>query len=185
MEKQKLKVKQAGKNSRPAKGPWIFMGITLLLFLAVYLFDKGKASQVAPRFYHLAVEILPMLLVVFVLMVLINLFLKPAVLVKYMGKDAGVKGWIIAIIAGIISVGAIYLWFPILKNMMDKGARPGLVATFLYNRGIKLPWLPLMIFYFGMKYVIILTFVTILTSILQGIIMDFLMAKDVKATTNI
>ncbi len=179
MKEQHLKAK---KSSGSAKGPWIFMGITMLLFLLVYLFDKGKADEVAVRFYHLAKEILPMLAVVFVLMVLINLFMKTSTLIKYMGKGSGLKGWLIAIVGGIISVGAIYLWFPILKNISDKGVKPGLVATFLYNRGVKLNWLPLMVVYFGIKYVVVLTFVTVLISVLQGLIIDFFLAGKTKAS---
>lgn len=174
MKKQDSKAK---KPSGHTKGPWIFMGISLLLFLAVCFFDKGKADEVATRFYHLSEEILPMLAVVFVLMVLINLFMKTSTLIKYMGEGSGLKGWLIAIVGGIISVGAIYIWFPILKNIMDKGAKQGLVATFLYNRGIKLTWLPLMVLYFGIKYVVVLTIITVLVSVLQGISIDFLIAR--------
>lgn len=165
------------KSSKPRKGPWIFMFVSLILYLPVIIFDKTKAIEAANNFYHLVLEIFPFLIIVFVLMVLINLFLKTSTLVKYMGKESGLKGWIIAIIAGIISMGAIYLWFPILKDMMKKGVKPGLIAVFLYNRGIKLHWLPLMTLFFGLKYVVILTTVTILVSVLQGIIIDSIFVK--------
>lgn len=164
-------------SSGSKKGPWIFMGFSLLLYLLVFLFDKIKSIEVAVHFYHLFLEILPFLVVVFILMVLINLLLRTATLVKYMGKESGLKGWIIAIIAGIFSMGAIYIWFPLLRDMMKKGVRPGLIAVFLYNRGIKLHWLPLMTLFFGLKYVVILTMITILVSLLQGTIIDFTLLK--------
>ncbi len=163
---------EKGKG-RSQKGPWIFLGVSLLLYLPVWALDKAKALLVAGRFWHLVVEIFPFLLVVFLLMVLIHYFLKTKTLIKYMGEGSGIKGWLIAIVAGILSVGAIYMWFPILKSMLEKGVRPGLVAVFLYNRGIKLHWLPLMALYFGMKYVVVLTLVTVLVSIAQGYVIDF------------
>ncbi|UBM63105.1 permease [Candidatus Sulfidibacterium hydrothermale] len=168
----KNKQQKPGKK-RPRKGPWIFLAATGLLYLLTALFNSGKAQEAGERFIHLVLEIAPLLLVVFVLMTLINLFLKTEILLKYMGKDSGIKGWIISILTGILSIGAIYMWFPILKTLMDKGVKPGLIAVFLYNRGIKLNWLPLMMLYFGMKYVIVLTLVTVLVSVLQGIILDF------------
>lgn len=174
MEKQKQKNMIEPKGSpQIKKGPWIFMILSIILFLVVLLLNKQKGIEVATCFYHLALEILPFLVVVFVLMVLINIFLKTKTLVKYMGKDSGLKGWSVAIIAGIISIGAIYMWFPLLEDMLKKGVKPGLIAAFLYNRGIKLHWLPLMGLYFGVKYMIILTIVMILISILQGLIIDF------------
>ena len=179
-ELSKLKSQNKKGNQKSKKGPWIFLGVSLLLYLLVYLFDKVKAIAVAERFYQLSKEILPFLIIVFVLMVLINLFMKASTLVKYMGKESGLKGWIIAIIAGIFSIGAIYLWFPLLKEMKDKGVKPGLIAVFLYNRGIKLHWLPLMALYFGLKYVFILTIVTILASLIQGTIIDYIVKEKGK-----
>ena len=175
--KQKTKQQQPvsgekGKGRSP-KGPWIFLGVSLLLYLPVLALDRPKALAVAERFWHLAEEIFPFLLVVFLLMVLIHYFLKTKTLVKYMGEGSGIKGWLIAIVAGILSVGAIYMWYPILKSMLEKGVKPGLVAVFLYNRGIKLHWLPLMALYFGMKYVVVLTLVTVLASVVQGFVIDF------------
>ena len=161
------------------------MTLSVLLLGIVYLINNDKGMMAAERFYHLIMEILPMLAVVFAIMVLTFLFLKTSVLIKYMGKGSGIKGWIIAILAGILSVGAIYLWFPVLKTLMEKGGKPGLVATFLYNRGIKLHWLPLMALYFGLKYVIILTLVTILISILQGLIMDSFLGKKSSQAANL
>ena len=159
------------------KGPWIFMFISLFLFALVFLFNKEKGIEVSKAFYHLVIEIFPFLLVVFALMVLINLYLKMDVLKKHMGKESGIKGWIIAIAAGILSMGAIYMWFPLLKDLIHKGVKPGLVGVFLYNRAIKLHWLPLMAFYFGVKYVVVLTIVTIFISVLQGVIIDFFFIK--------
>lgn len=178
MDKQKPEKLSKPKSSPKAKkGPWIFMLSSIILFLVVYLLNKQKGAVAATYFYHLTLEILPVLVVVFIMMVLINLFLKTATLVKYMGKESGLKGWIVAIVAGILSIGAIYMWFPLLDDLMKKGVKPGLVAVFLYNRGIKLHWLPLMGLYFGLKYMVILTLVTILASILQGMIMDYAFAK--------
>jgi len=180
MNEKKDRGKQTGKKQakQSVKGRWIFLGISALLYLAVLVVNRPKAVEVGAHFLHLTGEVLPFLLVVFAIMVLINLFLKTEILVRYMGEGSGLKGWLIAIITGILSVGAIYLWFPILKNMMEKGVKPGLVAVFLYNRGIKLHWLPLMAFYFGMKYVVVLTLVTVLVSVLQGWILNLLTGKS-------
>ncbi len=175
LEKNRPQEKVSDKNK---KGPWIFMVVSLVLLLLVFLFNKEKGMEVTKAFYHLVIEIFPFLLVVFALMVLINLYLKMDVLKKHMGKESGIKGWIIAIVAGILSMGAIYMWFPLLKDLINKGVKPGLVGVFLYNRAIKLHWLPLMALYFGLKYVAVLTLVTIIISVLQGFIIDFFLLKN-------
>ncbi len=46
--------------------------------------------------------------------------------------------------------------------------KAGLAATFLYNRAIKVPLLPVMVFYFGVEFVAVLMAYMIVASIVQG-----------------
>ena len=93
-------------------------------------------------------------------------------LVKWLGKESGIKGWLIAIIGGILSSGPIYMWYPLLSQIKKQGGRDGLIATFLYNRAVKIPLMPLLIYYFGWIYAIVLTFVMIIFSVFQGLIVE-------------
>lgn len=90
-------------------------------------------------------------------------------------KDKGMKKWFFVIIGGILSSGPIYMWYPLLADLRNKGLNYGLIACFLYNRSIKIPLIPLAIIYFSWKYIIILLLVMILASIIQGIIINKLM----------
>jgi len=63
-------------------------------------------------------------------------------------REKGIKKWIFVIIGGVLSTGAIYMWYPFLADLKDKGLNYGLISCFLYNRAIKIPLLPLMVFYF-------------------------------------
>ncbi len=171
-QRKRQKVLSQTKEKKTKRGAWIFMFASLFLFLILFVADKDKGVAAFTCFYQLLLEILPFLVLVFLLMVLVNLFLTPAVIKKHLGENSGIKGWILSIAGGIISLGAVYMWFPLLKDLMNKGVKPGLVAVFLYNRGIKLHWLPLMSFYFGVKYVVILTAATVFASVLQGVIID-------------
>ena len=65
-----------------------------------------------------------------------------------------------------------YMWYPLLKEMKNSGANHSFIAVFLYNRAIKLPLLPFIIFYFGITFTIVLTVVMIVMSIIQGMIID-------------
>jgi len=102
-------------------------------------------------------------------MFLTNCFVKPKTLAKLMGKGSGVVAWIITIVSGIISTGPIYMWYPLLSELKNKGVRPALISTFLYNRAVKIPLMPMLILYFGIKYTIILTVVMIFISVVQGL----------------
>ena len=113
----------------------------------------------------------------FFCMALINYFLHPKTVAKYVGKGSGIKGWFLAISAGIISHGPIYVWYPLLKELRDHGMRNGLVAAFLYSRAIKVPLLPLMVYYFGALFVVVLLPYIVIASLVEGEIIELIESR--------
>lgn len=146
----------------------IFLGVVVLLYLVLLCFDCEKAASSLKAGLNIFIKLIPVLVLVMAFMGLMNFLLKPKTASKYLGKSSGLRGWILAAAAGIISHGPIYAWYPLLKDLMKQGMRPGLAAVFLYNRAIKIPLLPIMIFYFGTKFVIILLVFTVTASFVEG-----------------
>ncbi|MGB5645426.1 MAG: permease, partial [Gammaproteobacteria bacterium] len=112
---------------------------------------------------------------VFLLLYIANLLLTPSTVKRYLGKEAGIKGWIASIVAGIFSMGPIYAWYTALAELQQKGMRTALVATFLYSRAVKIPLLPLMIYYFGPGYTIVLCLYLLVFSVVNGFLTERLM----------
>jgi len=143
--------------------------IVLGIYLIIFLFDKVHFFSSIEFFVKTLIKLIPTLIIIFVIMFLTNYFVKPKTLAKLMGKGSGVVAWIITIASGIISTGPIYMWYPLLSELKNKGVRPALISTFLYNRAVKIPLMPMLILYFGIKYTIILTVVMIVISVVQGL----------------
>jgi len=120
-------------------------------------------------------SILLPLLLVFLLMIGLNIFLKPLHLAKFMEKGTTIKRKLLAAVAGIMSAGPIYAWYPMLKDLRDKGAKHSLIAVFLVNRAVKPFLLPVMISFFGWAYVLVLTLLTVAGSLLVGEILGALL----------
>lgn len=157
------------KQSKNKTGT-IMLGIVGTLYAVLYFFnaDKTVASLLASA--NVLKMIAPILLVVFFLMALLNTFIDEKSIAKHLGEESGAKGWFIALFGGILSHGSGYIWYPMLQELRNKGARDGLVVAFLYARAIKLPWLPLMISYFGIGFTIILSVFTVIGAWVQGVI---------------
>ena len=117
----------------------ILFCITLFIYIILFLFKREIVFSSLHYFIHIFLRVSYIVLIVFLFIFITNLFLKPKFLIKYLGKGSGVKGWVIAIVSGIISMGSIYLWYPLLKELREKGMKKGLIATFLYNRVVKIP----------------------------------------------
>ena len=151
---------------------WYFLGIVLFIYAIAFILKREIFLKAIYYVASIFSKIIPIFLLVFVLLVIINRFIKPQSLAKHLGEESGIKGWIIAIITGIISTGPIYLWYPLLNELQKHGVRNGIIATFLYNRAVKPALIPLMIYYFGLKFTIVLTFFMILASLAQGMIIE-------------
>ena len=157
------------KNKKNKYLKWYFLLSVIILYLILLIFSLEKTKLVTAYFIKLLIQIIPIFIFVYILMFLTNYFVDNNFLKKHMGEDAGIKGWLIAIIAGILSVGPIYAWYPLMKDLQKKGVKNRFLAAFLYNRGIKLQWLPMLIVYFGWVFSAVLLIVMAVFSILQGI----------------
>jgi len=165
------------KSSKNRSG-WIMLGIVALLYLLTFLLDPsvGKVSALAA--FKTLKMIAPILLIVFFLMALLNTFISPEKIAKHLGKESGFRGWVIALAGGVLSHGPGYIWYPMLSDLREHGARDGLIVAFFYARSIKLPWLPLMISYFGFAFTVLLTLFILMGAWLQGVIIDLSNARE-------
>jgi len=151
---------------------WYFLLSVIVLYIVVFVVNKPLFIKASTTFLHIFLKLIFVLIFIFVLMVFSNYFLNPKKVAKYIGKEVGIKRWMVAIVAGILSVGSIYMWYPLLKDLEEKGVEKGLIATFLYNRAIKIHLIPLMILYFSGKFILLLTILMIIASVIQGVIIN-------------
>ena len=156
---------------------WLFLFGVILVYGVVLLVNPALFSQSIDFFARIFVQILPVFVLVFVLMTLSNLFMDRPMIVQYF-KKPGISKWFFVIVAGIVSTGPIYVWYPLLAGLRDKGVGYGYLAAFLYNRAIKVPLLPVAIFYFGVKYIIVLTVLMIVFSVMQGMFINRLIPAE-------
>lgn len=158
-------------------GSWYFLIGMLIIYLTLFFIKKDLFSLSISFFYNILLKIIPIFILVFLLMSLTNYFITPKFVMRHLGGK-GIKKWFFIIIGGILSTGPIYMWYPFLADLKNKNLSYGLIACFLYNRAIKIPLLPIAIFYFGWQYILVLSIVMIFVSVLQGMLINKLM--DVK-----
>jgi uncharacterized membrane protein YraQ (UPF0718 family) len=147
---------------------FLFPIVILIIYAILFFISPDKAGLAIRSSGNVLLGMLVPLALVFFIMLLINLFLKPAAVAKFLGKGSGIKGIALSAVAGVISTGPIYAWYPLLKDLRDKGAGESSIAIFLYNRAVKPFLLPVMIGYFGWLYVVILTIIMVLASVAVG-----------------
>ncbi len=163
------------KKTEKSHAGWWFLVIVGIIYIAIAFIDWSGVVASLSFFIKITVKLVPLFISIFVLMSIINCFISNKFLLKWLGSEAGIKGWLVSIIGGIISIGPIYMWYPLLSDLQEKKAKEGFIATFLYNRAVKPALLPLLIYYFGWIYTLVLTVIMIFASIAQGVIVEKIM----------
>ena len=173
----KIWVEKKTKRGKYHNYSFYFLVAVIFLYFLLFFFDPEGACKSLKASGDIIIRIIPVLLLVILLMALMDYFLHPKTVAKYVGKGSGIKGWFLAISTGIISHGPIYVWYPLLKELRDRGMRSGLIATFLYSRAIKIPLLPLMAYYFGALFVVVLLPYIVIASLIEGEIIELIESR--------
>ena len=160
------------KSSKMTRGGVIFLLVVTCLYALTFQIDAELALNALVFSTRLFYQLLPVLILVFALIFVSNFLVKADWIRANVGRGSGLRGWVVAVIGGILSVGPVYAWYALLRDLKTKGMRTALIAVFLYNRGIKLPLLPLMIHYFGLAYTLVLAIYMTLFSLLNGILIE-------------
>lgn len=140
----------------------------LALYLVLWHIAPEKTIVALRTSIGVLSHVLLPLVMVFLVMFGLNVFLRPPDLAKFLGKGTPVQRNLFSALAGIISAGPIYAWYPILKDLRERGANHSLIAVFLVNRAVKPFLLPVMISIFGWVYVALLTFFIMAGSLCVG-----------------
>jgi len=172
-EKNGKKNKEKDEKKKIDRGIYFLLAVALL-YAVLFLFNPETIEKSVKASFLLFIKMVPALIMVVLFMGALNYFFTPKDVMKYAGKGSGAKGWFLAAATGILSHGPVYMWYPVLKELMDSGMRSGLAAVFLYNRAIKIPLLPLMVYYFGILFVVVLLFYTLIASFAQGKLIEII-----------
>ncbi len=167
----------SGRRSQ-APGAWIFAACALGVLAATRLAVPRVGHAALILFGRLTIRVLPVLLVVFGLMFLFRLWGEPGGVRRRLGRGGSWWGWLAALAGGILSMGPIFAWYSFLAELRRSGMRPGLAAVFLYARAIKLPMLPMFLYYFGSVYVGVLTAYMVLASLAAGWLTERFTGRD-------
>ncbi|MDX2480799.1 MAG: hypothetical protein QNK24_10745 [Desulfuromusa sp.] len=168
---------QSSKQKESAYGAYIFLLSMIIIYLVVFLYDSDRTFIALQFCLGMLKKLLPVLGLVSGFMFLNNLLVKPSWVRTHVGRDSGWKGVMISVVAGILSMGPIYVWYGILQDLHKKGMRTSLVASFLYARSVKPQLLPLMIYYFGWLYALVLVFYLIVFSVFNGLLTERLLGS--------
>ncbi len=154
-----------------------FLIISIVLYAVIFFVDYELFINSWNNFLQILYKVILLLILIFPIMFLVNYFIKPQKIEKYFGKQAGFKADIYSAVTGMLVSGPPYVLFPMLGDLKKHGMSNRSLAIFLYNRNVKIPFIPVMIFYFGLIYTIVISVLIIIFSFIGAKIIDFLVKE--------
>ena len=155
----------------------LFLGITILVIIIDPTNGKNVFKLASNDFKTMLMTIPP----IFIMIGLMDVWIKKETMIKHMGEDSGVKGLFWAFLLGTIGAGPTYGAFPVAALLIKKGAR---IAYALFFLGI---WsavkLPLVIFEttaMGAKFTIIHITIMIFTYLIGSFAIERLLSEKDK-----
>ena len=166
-EVKKIKKKRLSNSNK-------FLFLVIGIYAGLGFYDIILVKDAFFRTFNVFLKIIPILVLVFVVIYIINRYLDAQKIQKHIGEKSGFKGWVYAVIAGVLIAGPPYVLYPIFGDLQKKGMKNSLIAVILYNRNVKLQFLPAMVYYFGLSFSLVLSVYMILFSLLNGALLGAL-----------
>jgi uncharacterized membrane protein YraQ (UPF0718 family) len=155
---------------RLIKDALMYIALGLVIWGLVAVFSVPKSIQVATIAYKAFANAFWIIISVFFFIGLIQAWVTPEQMSKYLGKSAGWKRFAFASTVPILLGGSLFTMLPLTKSLKEKGASNSAILAFLTAWSGKAPLIPLEAQFLGWKFTIIRTLLIIPTAIIMGLL---------------
>jgi uncharacterized membrane protein YraQ (UPF0718 family) len=101
-----------------------------------FLFGLPEGKQMGETFATVLLRMLGLLPCAFILIALFDVWIKRETVERHFGKGSGVRGYLWGILLAGMTVGGLYLAFPVAYTLFRKGAKLSVVFAYVSFAGI-------------------------------------------------
>lgn len=154
----------------------------LLLFtVGLYLWAFSVAPERAGKALSIGTgtffSVTLLIISVFGLVGLLQVWISRELIVRLLGREAGIKGLLIAALCGTLLIGPAYIIFPLLMSIQKQGARWAVITIVLTSYAVKLQMIPVEVGFLGWPFSLARALITIALAIPTGLLVEALMER--------
>ena len=139
---------------------------------ASFVFDVSAGRAMGRAFAGILLDMLALLPCAFVLIALFDVWVKRETVQRHLGRGAGPRGYLWAMLLGGMSVGGMYVAFPVAYSLYRKGARLSVVFAYVGFAGVcRIPMTMFEVSFMGPLFTAVRLAVSIPLVLLTGILM--------------
>ncbi len=159
------------------KAALIYILATILIWSIISFISPTKGMLVGEVAYGAFLKALAIIIAVFIIIGLIQVWVGPQTLAKILGKESGWKGLLFSSTVPIFIGGSLFTIFPLLKTLREKRASIACLLAFVTAWAGKAPLLPLEIRFLGWKFAVLRIGLIIPLAIVMGLLGEFILEK--------
>lgn len=142
------------------------------MYILLFIFKIELASTSFKNSTYYIKEMLIVMPIIFIVIVLIDIWIPKKVILENLGEGSGKKGIFLSFVLGSISAGPIYAAFPMANALLKKGAGISNIVIIISSWAvIKVPLLANEIKFIGFKFMIIRWILTVISIYMMSKIM--------------
>ncbi|MFC2059694.1 permease [Chloroflexota bacterium] len=144
----------------------IFIGLS-------WIFGFSPGREISHNFTSFLLDMLKVLPCAFILIGLFEIWVKKETVKRHFGEKSGIRGYLWGILLASTTVGGLYVAFPVAYSLYSKGAKLGVIFTYIGASAIcRVPMTIFEASFLGVKFSVIRLTVAIplviITSMLLG-----------------
>lgn len=160
----------------------IYIMIGVIVWGITAIISPVKGAVVGEVAYGAFIKAIGIIIAVFIVIGLIQVWIGPETLSKILGKEAGWKGLLLASAIPMFLGGSLLTVLPLLKMLREKGASIACIVAFIVAWSGKLPLVPLEAEFLGWKFTILRTILIVPFAVVMGLISQVILDKPHKDT---
>lgn len=165
-----------GRLAGWARKNWLLLvTAAAYVILAIVSFSEAKRALSIGTSTFASVAVI--LVTVFVFMGLFQVWVRDEFILKHLGEKSGIRGMFIGAALGTAMVGPLVGIFPLLKMLLNKGARLGVVVAIVSTWAIKVPMIPLELSFFGWKFTLLRQVLLFTSAFVMAPVIELLVGK--------
>ena len=143
-----------------------------------FLFDYGPGIRSGREFGDVIIEMLKILPCAFILIAIFEQWVKRQTVLRHLGDGSGIRGYLWALLLGAMTVGGLYVAFPLAYTLRKKGASLKVVFSYLGFAGVcRIPMTLFEVSFLGLKFMLIRLVVAIPLMLIVGIALGGFLEK--------
>ena len=108
--------------------------LSYAIFIALsWIFDFGQGREISDNFTSFSLDMLKVLPCAFILIGLFEIWVKKETVERHFGKKSGIRGYLWGILLASTTVGGLYVAFPVTYSLYSKGAKLGVIFTYIVS----------------------------------------------------